>query len=68
MKDLIGKSKFEIDTPAFLVDLDKLERNIKKMADFFKDKPAKVRPHWKTPKTVEIAKRQLAAGVTSKAG
>ncbi len=62
MKDMIGKSKWDIDTPAFLVDLSKLERNIKKMAEFFKDKPANVRPHWKTPKTVEIARMQLEAG------
>jgi D-serine deaminase-like pyridoxal phosphate-dependent protein len=62
MKELIGKSKLTIDTPALLVDLDKLTFNIQKMADFFKDKPANVRPHFKTPKTVEIAKMQIAAG------
>ncbi|MFO8055980.1 MAG: DSD1 family PLP-dependent enzyme [bacterium] len=61
-KDVIGKSKYEIDTPAFLVDLDILEKNIRKMADYFKDKNANVRPHWKTPKTVEIAIKQLEAG------
>ncbi len=61
-KEVIGKSKHEIDTPAFLVDLEVLEKNIKKMADFFTDKPANVRPHWKTPKTVEIAKKQVEAG------
>ncbi len=62
MRDIIGKSKYEIDTPAFLVDLDKLKGNVRKMADFFKDKPCGLRPHWKTPKTVEIAKMQLEAG------
>jgi D-serine deaminase-like pyridoxal phosphate-dependent protein len=62
MREMVGKSKKEIDTPALLVDLDKLERNVKKMADFFKDKPCKLRPHWKTPKTVEIARMQLEAG------
>lgn len=61
-KDRIGKPKFEIDTPALLVDLSKLAGNVKKMADFFADKPAKLRPHFKTPKTVAIARMQLAAG------
>ena len=52
----------EIDTPALVVDLERMERNIATMARFFADKPAKLRPHWKTPKCAEVAKRQLAAG------
>jgi D-serine deaminase-like pyridoxal phosphate-dependent protein len=52
----------EIDTPALVVDLERMERNIAAMARFFADKPAKLRPHWKTPKCAEVAKRQLAAG------
>lgn len=52
----------EIDTPALVVDLERMERNIATMARFFADKPAKLRPHWKTPKCVEVAKLQLDAG------
>ena len=52
----------DIDTPALLLDLDVLERNIKKMADFFRDKQAKLRPHIKTHKTPIIAHKQIAAG------
>jgi D-serine deaminase-like pyridoxal phosphate-dependent protein len=52
----------EIDTPALVVDLERMERNIATMARFFADKPAKLRPHWKTPKCVAVAERQLAAG------
>jgi len=52
----------EIDTPALVVDLERMERNIATMARFFADKAAKLRPHWKTPKCAEVAKRQLAAG------
>ena len=52
----------EIDTPALVVDLERMERNIAAMARFFADKSAKLRPHWKTPKCAEVAKRQLAAG------
>jgi D-serine deaminase-like pyridoxal phosphate-dependent protein len=52
----------EIDTPALVVDLERLERNIAAMARFFAARPAKLRPHWKTPKCAEVAQRQLAAG------
>jgi D-serine deaminase-like pyridoxal phosphate-dependent protein len=52
----------EIDTPALVLDLERVERNIATMARFFAGKRAKLRPHWKTPKCVEIAQRQLAAG------
>ena len=52
----------ELDTPALLVDLDALERNIIKMADFFSNRPVALRPHAKTHKCPQIALRQLAAG------
>jgi D-serine deaminase-like pyridoxal phosphate-dependent protein len=52
----------QIDTPALLVDLEALERNIQKMADFFGGRPAALRPHSKTHKCPEIALRQLRAG------
>jgi D-serine deaminase-like pyridoxal phosphate-dependent protein len=58
----LPKTKWEIDTPALVVDFPKLKKNIDTMADFFKGKPANIRPHFKTPKTVEIAKMQLEAG------
>ena len=58
----LPQTRWEIDTPALVVDLPGLKGNIQKMADFFKDKTAKVRPHFKTPKTVEIARMQLEAG------
>ena len=52
----------EIDTPALLLDKPKLERNISRMAKFVAGGPAKLRPHAKTHKCVEIAKLQLDAG------
>lgn len=52
----------DLDTPCLLLDLDIVESNIAKMAAFFADKPAKLRPHFKTPKTPEVARRQLEAG------
>src|SRR5579863_2024939 len=54
--------KNEIDTPALLIDLDTMEENLRAMAAFFAHRPQKLRPHFKTPKTPEIARRQLEAG------
>jgi D-serine deaminase-like pyridoxal phosphate-dependent protein len=39
-----------------------MERNIRRMADFFAARTCKLRPHFKAHKTPEIARRQLAAG------
>src|SRR5258708_10501479 len=55
-------TKRDIDTPALILDLDIVEENIRGMTEYFAARPQKLRPHFKTPKTVEIARRQLAAG------
>ena len=52
----------DIPTPALIVDLPAMERNIRRMAEFYADKPCKLRPHFKAHKTPAIAQRQLAAG------
>jgi D-serine deaminase-like pyridoxal phosphate-dependent protein len=52
----------DVPTPALIVDLPALERNISRMAAFFASRPCKLRPHFKAHKTPEIARRQLAAG------
>ncbi len=52
----------EIPTPALIVDIAALDRNIRKMAAFFASGPCRLRPHFKAHKTPEIARRQLAAG------
>src|SRR5215813_1699487 len=54
--------KHDLDTPALILDLDVVEENIATMAAYFRDRPRKLRPHFKTPKTPEVARRQLAAG------
>jgi D-serine deaminase-like pyridoxal phosphate-dependent protein len=51
-----------IDTPALIVDLDRLEGNIARWAAFAREAGVKLRPHGKTHKCVEIARRQLSAG------
>jgi D-serine deaminase-like pyridoxal phosphate-dependent protein len=52
----------DISTPALLVDVAALDRNIARMATFFAAGPCRLRPHFKAHKTPEIARRQLAAG------
>src|SRR5215467_6013159 len=52
----------DIDTPALLVDLDAMERNLKKMADFFASRRCKVRPHFKNHKAPALARKQMDSG------
>jgi D-serine deaminase-like pyridoxal phosphate-dependent protein len=59
---MIPSSKSELDTPALLLDLDVLEANIAHVAQSCRDHGVNWRPHFKGHKTLEIAKRQLAAG------
>jgi 3-hydroxy-D-aspartate aldolase len=51
-----------LDTPALLIDLPAMARNIERMAAFAKARGINLRPHVKTHKSVEIARRQVAAG------
>lgn len=52
----------QITTPALLVDLDAMEFNLQRMAEFFADKHAKLRPHFKNHKVPLFAWKQLRAG------
>jgi D-serine deaminase-like pyridoxal phosphate-dependent protein len=58
----IGDPVAAIDTPALVIDLDAMERNISRMAGFARQHAIKLRPHAKTHKSAAIAKLQLAAG------
>lgn len=55
-------TRIEIETPALLVDLDRMEANIERMAAFFRGVPAKLQPHFKNHKSPALADRQLQAG------
>lgn len=59
---LIGQAIDAIDTPAMVVDLDVLDENLKRMSDYFAGRHCRIRPHFKSHKCVELARRQLAAG------
>ena len=63
-RDLIGVpgGRAMLATPALVIDLDAMERNIAAMAVHAKKNAIALRPHAKTHKCSEIAKRQIAAG------
>jgi D-serine deaminase-like pyridoxal phosphate-dependent protein len=63
-RSLLGKpgSRYAVATPALILDVDVLDRNIRRMADRARDAGLRLRPHAKSHKCSFIAKRQLAAG------
>lgn len=52
----------ELPTPALLVDLDRLERNIDTMARRARELDVRLRPHVKTHKCIEVGRLQQRAG------
>jgi len=60
MEDTV--KKFELDTPALMLDIDLFNRNLELMRDRAARAGKKLRPHAKTHKCPEIAKRQIEAG------
>jgi len=54
--------KHEIDTPALVLDLDLMEKNLATMASFFSKQDTDLRPHVKTHKCPIIAHKQVDAG------
>ena len=57
-----GLSEADLDTPALVVDLDSLERNLDRMAEAARAADVALRPHVKTHKSVTIARMQLERG------
>lgn len=51
-----------LDTPSLIVDLDKLEANIRRMAEIGRATGTAIRPHAKTHKIPEIGRMQVEAG------
>jgi D-serine deaminase-like pyridoxal phosphate-dependent protein len=54
----------QLDTPALVIDLSVLERNIAEMARAAADAGVGLRPHTKTHKSPEIARMQVDAGAS----
>jgi D-serine deaminase-like pyridoxal phosphate-dependent protein len=59
---MVGSSVETLPTPAVVVDLDVLERNVARMADAARAAGVRLRPHAKTHKCPEISRLQRAAG------
>jgi len=61
--DDIGQRRQELITPALVLDIDAAQRNIDHMASELKQLGrATIRPHYKTHKSPDLARRQVQAG------
>jgi D-serine deaminase-like pyridoxal phosphate-dependent protein len=61
-RDWPGSPVDIIDTPALVIDLDAMERNLALMAGFARQQGVRLRPHAKMHKSAYLAKLQIAAG------
>ena len=52
----------ELDTPALIVDLDVMEDNLSRMAEYCRRHNLSLRPHTKTHKIPELARKQIESG------
>ena len=59
-----GTPVMDLDTPALVVDLDVMDRNIETLHSRFDQSTAKIRPHVTGHQTPKIAHRQLRAANT----
>ncbi|MDQ2929427.1 MAG: DSD1 family PLP-dependent enzyme [Gemmatimonadota bacterium] len=58
----LGDQLSTVATPALVIDLDAMERNLAAMAEFARSRGMRLRPHAKMHKSAAIAKAQIAAG------
>ncbi len=58
----IGMLAADLETPALLVDIAAMERNEQRMAGFCSGVSVQLRPHVKSHRSPELARRQLASG------
>jgi len=59
---LPGMSEAEVQTPCLVLDLDALERNLRRMGEFVRAHGLRLRPHGKMHKSVDIAQLQMEIG------
>jgi D-serine deaminase-like pyridoxal phosphate-dependent protein len=52
----------DLDTPALVIDLDIMERNLCRVAGYAREHGLRLRPHTKTHKIPALARRQLSLG------
>ena len=58
----VGHGVATLDTPALVLDLDAMERNLQRMADWARARGLRLRPHAKMHKSAELARLQMAHG------
>ena len=59
---IAGVTKQDLPTPSLLLDLDVFEANVRRMAEHAMASELDLRPHAKTHKCSEVARRQVGAG------
>src|SRR3984893_6987496 len=52
----------ELDTPALVIDLDIMERNLRRAGEYCTANGLRLRPHTKTHKVPAVGRRQLDSG------
>lgn len=57
-----GMTIWDLDTPALLVDLDRMEANLDRAAEYARENRLGLRPHTKTHKSTHVARMQLERG------
>jgi D-serine deaminase-like pyridoxal phosphate-dependent protein len=57
-----GAALEDVDTPALILDLDRFDANLSRLMQAAATTGVRVRPHAKSHKCVQIARRQIAAG------
>lgn len=55
---------WDLETPAVLIDVDVMERNLRRAADYARAHDLRLRPHTKTHKIPELARKQIEMGAT----
>jgi D-serine deaminase-like pyridoxal phosphate-dependent protein len=62
LAELMGQPVNDIDTPALVIDIDAMKRNIGRLAEFAKKHSIRWRPHAKMHKSAALARMQIKAG------
>jgi D-serine deaminase-like pyridoxal phosphate-dependent protein len=57
-----GLTRDDLPTPSMILDIDAFERNVQRMADHSRATGLELRAHVKIHKSVDVSKRQIAAG------
>jgi len=57
----VGDRLEDIDTPALVLELDSFEKNLSSLKESVRNR-VRIRPHAKTHKCPDVAKRQIALG------